>query len=78
MKSQAIEERKATDTFKQVAIWSEASNTAYRVGEKGSANDYLGNAIAVVSGMQTQWCLARALSRIADSVIFSESASGGR
>ena len=78
MKNQAIEEMKATDTFKQGAIWSEVSNTAYRVGGKGFANDYLGNAIPVVSVMQTQNCLARALSRIANSVISSESASGGR
>jgi hypothetical protein len=59
-------------------IWSEASETAYRVWEKGLAKDYLGNAIAVVSGMQTRWWRARALSRIAKTVISLESASGAR
>ena len=77
-KDQAIEATKAADTFKRVAIWSEASETAYCVGEKGLAKDYLGNAIAVVSGMQTRWWRARALSRIANSVISLESVSGGR
>jgi hypothetical protein len=78
LKNQAIEATKAADTFKRVAIWSEASETTYRVGEKGLAKDYLGNAIAVVSGMQTRWWRARALSRIAKMVISLESASGGR
>ena len=54
LKDQAIEATKVADTFKRVAIWSEASETAYCVGEKGLAKDYLGNAIAVVSGMQTR------------------------
>ena len=69
LKSQAIEATKAADTFKRVAMWSEASETVYRIWEKGLAKDYLGNAIAVVSGMQTRWLRARALSRIANSVI---------
>tara|TARA_E500000331_G_C17262913_1_gene715988 strand:+ start:3090 stop:3668 length:579 start_codon:yes stop_codon:yes gene_type:complete len=78
LKSQAIEATKAADTFKRVAMWSEASETVYRIWEKGLAEDYLGNAIAVVSGMQTRWLRGRALSRIANSVIALQSASGGR
>ena len=78
LKSQAIEATKAADTFKRVSIWSEASAMAFRAGEKGMSKDYLGNAIAVVSGMQTRWWRARALSRIAKTVISLESAAGGR
>ncbi len=51
---------------------------AFRAGEKGMSKDYLGNMIAVVSGMQTRWWRARALSRIAKTVISLESAAGGR
>ena len=78
LKSQAIEATKAADTFKRVSIWSEASAIAFRAGEKGISKDYLGNAIAVVSGMQTRWWRARALSRIAKMVISLENAAGGR
>jgi tetratricopeptide (TPR) repeat protein len=78
LKSQAIDATKAADTFKRAAIWSEASVMAFRVGEKDVSKDYLGNAIAVVSGMQTRWWRARALSRIAKTVIFLESPVGAR
>ncbi len=78
LKNQAIEATKTADTFKRVAIWSEASVMAFRVGEKDVSKEYLGNAIAVVSGMQTRWWRARALSRIAKTVISLESPLGGR
>ncbi len=77
-KNQAIEGTKTADTFKRVAIWSEASVMAFRVGEKDVSKEYLGNAIAVVSRTQTRWWRARALSRIAKTVISLESPLGGR
>lgn len=75
---EAVLATKASDTFKRVLIWAEASVLASRSGEKETAASYLVNAIEIVRGMETRWWRARAFSRIAKSIISLELAPSNR
>lgn len=68
----AITATREVDTFKKTALWSDAAILAAKSGLQDQSEEYLGEAIELVSGMSTRWWRARALSRIAKAVIVLE------
>ena len=65
----ALEATRSADTFKRVTIWSEAAVASMEHGDEALSELFLQNAVNLVSGMHTRWWRARALSRLARTVL---------